>query len=666
MSEKTTHNHNADTRDQTDSYGTWPSPISAEMVASASIDFGHVALDSDAVYWRERRPDEDGRGVIVRNDGNANEDVTPEAVNVRTLVHEYGGGDFAVQDGSVFFARYDDQRVYRQPVSGDPVAITPDPETERGLRYADFEMSGDGDRLYCVRENHDAMADKGNDSVDEPVTTLVCIAVDGSEAPRVVASGHDFYAAPRLSPDGDCLAWLTWNHPRMPWDGTELHVADVAADGTLANERVVMGGPAEAVFQPAWRPDGMLHAVSDRTGWWNLYRREGDNWIPYCEETAEYGVPQWQFGLATYAFLDDGRVVTMVTRDGEQALEILSPDGSREVPDLPYAVFVPQIRADGESVYVVGSGPATPESLLRWVPDENPVVLRRGSAVDLDEAYLSTPDHLNFPTRDGAEAYAFVYLPTNPTSTPPPDELPPLVVIAHGGPTSATHPSFDLGVQFFTSRGFVVVDVNYRGSTGYGRAYREALYGAWGTIDVEDCIDVARHLANEGQADSKRMAVKGGSAGGFVVLSALAFHDDLAAGTSYYGVADLERLVELTHKFESRYLDQLIGPYSDTADTYHARSPVHHADDIDASILLLQGADDQVVPLSQAEEMVAALEASGVRHDLAVFEDEQHGFRQAESRKRAHEAELAFYGEVFGFDPAADFPALDLSEGGGE
>lgn len=647
-------------------YGTWPSPISADMVAGAGLGFGHTALDGDTVYWREQRPDEGGRGVVVRHDGDGTEELTPEGTNVRTLVHEYGGGDFAVGEGSIFFSRFDDQRVYRQPYGGEPEAITPEPETERGLRYADFELATESGYLYCVRENHDAAT---GDDVDEPETTLVRLTVDGDEEPAIVASGHDFYAAPTLSPDGDRLAWLTWDHPGMPWDGTELHVADVDDDGLLTNEEVIMGGPDEAVFQPAWRPDGTLHAVSDRTGWWNLYRREGDDWVSYRDEEAEYGTPQWVFGLATYAFLDDGRVATVVTRDGEQSLELVAPGGSREVPDLQLSVFgergAPRLRSDGQSLYFVGGGPATPSRLVRWTPGESPEVLRVGSDVDLDDAYISTPEHIAVPTRDGETAHAFVYPPTNPDVQPPDDTRPPVVIFAHGGPTGATKPSFDLTKQFFTSRGFTVVDVNYRGSTGYGRAYREALYGEWGTLDVTDCIDAARHLADSGRVDGDRMAVRGGSAGGFVVLAALAFHDDMAAGASYYGVADLARLAELTHKFESRYLDQLVGPYPEAADTYDARSPVHHADDLSAPVLLLQGEDDQVVPLSQAEAMVEVLSANDVPHDLLVFEDEQHGFRRAESRQRAHESELAFYGEVFGFEPDDDLPELDLSTNSG-
>ncbi|EMA32421.1 S9 family peptidase [Halobiforma nitratireducens] len=661
-------------------YGTWQSPVSAELVANGGIDLEHLTVDGDTAYWREQRPDEGGRGVVVRrsdadgerDDGAGDDDleeVTPEDDNVRTLVHEYGGADFEVRDGVVFYVRYDDQRVYRQSVSedGGPEPITPEPATERGLRYADFEAGGDG-FLYCVRENHDAASEETDGDADEPVSTLVRLAADGSEEPQVVAAGHDFYAAPRLSPDGTALAWLTWDHPGLPWDGTELHLADVTEDGYLENERIVMGGSDESVSvcQPEWRADGALHAVSDRTGWWNLYRRDGDEWVPYREEAAEYGVPQWLLGFSTYGFLADGRVAAIVTRDGERSLELLEQDGSREVVDLPYDTYAPRLVTDdaGESVLVPAGGPTEPTGIVRWSPeDSSRDVLRRETADEGDDAYLSRPEHVTYETRDGADAHAFVYPPTNPDAEPPEGEKPPLLVFVHGGPTSTTQPGFDPAIQYFTSRGFAVADVNYRGSTGYGRAYREALYDEWGHVDVTDCIDAARHLAGEGRVDPDRIAVRGGSAGGFVVLSALAFHDAFAAGTSYYGVADLERLAELTHKFESRYLDQLVGPYPEAEETYRERSALHHADEIDAPVLLLQGEDDPVVPLSQAESMAGALADSDVPHELAVFEDEEHGFRRAESRKRAYELELAFYGEVFGFEPAEfeTLPSLEVS-----
>lgn len=652
----------SETRDRRVRYGEWASPISVEMVARSGIDIGHVALDDGTLYWREQHPTAEGHGAVVRSTAESHEDVTPADVDDRSLVN-YGGGDFTVHDDVVFYVDHGDQRVYRQPVDGDPVAITPAPETERGLRYADFEVSDDGRHAYCVREDHDAVHEDG---ADEPVTTLVRLSTDGGLEPTVVASGHDFYAAPRLSPTGDRLAWLTWDHPGMPWDGTELHVADVAGDVTVENERVVMGGPGESVFQPTWRSDGILHAVSDRTGWWNLYRRQGDEWIPYREESAEYGVPQWFFGLSTYGFLDDGRVAAVVVRDGTQSLELLEVDGSRQVPDLSYASFggtftLPRLLSDGSSVYVTASSPTTPPRLVRWEPSTDLEVLRYGSDADVDDGYLSTPEHVTVPTRDGAETHAYVYPPTNPDVEPPVADAPPLVVFAHGGPTGFSGPAFDLDKQFFTSRGFAVADVNYRGSTGYGRAYRESLDGSWGVTDVADCVDVARHLADRGRVDGDRMAVRGHSAGGLVALSALAFHDEFAAATSIAGVTDLERLTEINPKFESSYLDRLVGPYPEASDTYAVRSPVHNVDAIDAPLLLFQGEDDLVVPLSQAESMAEALEARGVPHDLVVLEDEDHFLHRAESRERIHAAELAFYAEVFGIEPAAELPALDLS-----
>jgi dipeptidyl aminopeptidase/acylaminoacyl peptidase len=646
-----------------DSYGTWSSPITAEMVASGSVDLGHLMVDGGTTYWLERRPDEDGRGVVVRETDDGGDPVTPGDVDVRTLVHEYGGGDFTVRAGTVVYADHDDQRLYRTDGSTDePTPITPEPDTETGLRYADITFAPDGERIYAVREDHDAVAaaeDRDDADVDEPVTTLVVLPVDGSEPPRVVARGHDFYAAPRPSPDGDRLAWLTWDHPRMPWDGTELHVAAVDGDGGLADERVVLGGPDESVFQPAWSPAGVLHAASDRTGWWNLYRLGGDDPEPLVQRAAEYGFPGWLFGMATYAFLDDGRVAAVVTEDGDQHVELLD-GGERTVAELPHEVFRPLIRSTGDALVVPAAGPETPVGVVRWEPGGSPETVWRSATVEVDDAYLSTPEHVGYETRDGATAHAYVYPPTNPDASPPDGELPPLLVRAHGGPTSATSPVLDLDLQFFTSRGFAVADVNYRGSTGYGRSYREALYGEWGVVDVNDTVDAARHLADAGRVDPDRLAVRGGSAGGFVTLAALAFDDAFDAGTSYYGVADLARLAELTHKFESRYLDQLVGPYPEAEATYRERSPVHHADDVDAPLLLLQGAEDPVVPLGQAEAMAAALADTDVPHDLVVFEDEEHGFERAGSRRRALEAELAFYGQVFGFDPAGDLDGVAL------
>lgn len=648
-------------------YGEWESPVAAADVAADTLRFGPVSIDDGSVYWLERRPDEEGRGVIVRADaGDPAEPVavTPTETDVRTLVHEYGGGDFAVQDGRVFYADFDDQRLYRIDETGaDPEPITPEPETEHGLRYADMEISPDGERLYAVRERHEG------DAAADVINELVALPTDGGAPPEVVADGHDFYAFPRLSPDGDRLAWTTWDHPRMPWDGTELHVATVDDDGSLADERVVMGGPDESVFQPGWSPAGRLHAVSDRTGWWNLYALDldgDDEPTNRTPEAAEFGVPQWTFGLATYAFLDDGRVAVLRNADGEWSLCLLDEDNERTDAGLPYSAY-PHARfaTDGETLAFVGGGPTTPETVARWTPDEGPepTQLRQSFSLDLADGMVSEPEHVDVPTRDGETTHAFYYPPTNADERAPEDEDPPLVTMVHGGPTSQTLPVAKLGVQFFTTRGFAVADVNYRGSTGYGRDYRDALQDEWGVLDTADCVDTAEHLAETGRADPDRLAITGGSAGGYAVLCALAFHDTFDAGASHYGVADLEALATGTHKFESRYLDGLVGPLPEARDTYEERSPALHASEIDAPLLLLQGGEDRVVPQEQAEDMVDALVATETPYAYALFPAERHGFRAAEATRRALELELAFYGETFGFQPADEIEELKLHEG---
>jgi len=652
-------------------YGEWESSVSAADVAADTLRFGPVAVDDGSVYWLERRPDEEGRGVVVCADGDGSDstadgadatEVTPADADVRTLVHEYGGGDFAVQDGTVFYAAFEDQRLYRVDDGDDPTPITPEPETEHGLRYADMAVSHDGSRLFAVRERHE-----GDDAEDEAVNELVTLPADGGEAPEVVASGHDFYSFPRLSPDGDRLAWTTWDHPRMPWDGTELHVAAVGDDGTLSNERVVMGGSEESVFQPGWSPDGRLHAVSDRTGWWNLYEVDADgdeeprNRTP---DDAEFGAPQWSFGMATYAFLDDGRVAVLRNAAGECSLCLLDAEDELTEADLPFSAYPhSRLATDGETLAVIGGGPTTPATVTRWTPDADPSYLRQSFDLDLPASTVAEPEHVDVPTRDGEQTHAFYYPPTNPDASAPEGEAPPLVTMVHGGPTSQTRPIATLAIQFYTTRGFAVADVNYRGSTGYGREYRDALQSEWGILDTTDVVDTAEHLAETGRADPDRLAITGGSAGGYAVLCALAFHDTFDAGASHYGVADLEALATGTHKFESRYLDGLVGPLPEARETYEERSPAFSAEQIDAPLLLLQGGEDRVVPQEQAEDMVDALVATGTPYAYALFPEERHGFRAADATRRALELELAFYEETFGLDSADELPELELHEG---
>ena len=643
-------------------YGEWPSPITPEMVAGGGVDFAGVACNEGTAWWLERRPDEEGRGVLVREGDDEPVDVTPSGYDVRTLVHEYGGGDFLVDRGTAWFANFDDQRLYRQRSGEDPEPITPAPDVERGDRYADLAITPDGERLYCVRERHTA------DDGDEPTNTLVTLPADGGADPVVVAEGHDFYSFPRVSPDGSRLAWTTWDHPAMPWNETTLHVATIADDGRLDDERTVLGGDGESVFQPAWSPDGDLYAVSDRSGWWNLYRIDDGEPVALHTAEAEFGVPQWVFGLSTYAVLDDGRIAARFGRGGDYDLGLLDADGELDPVDLPDSYFPgPHVATDGEAVVLVAASPTRPTSIVRWRPGETPSILERSRELDVDPAYLAEPERITFPTGDDEVAHALFYPPRNPDVNEPRDERPPLVTLSHGGPTSETLPALSVGglpsIQYLTTRGIAVVDVNYRGSTGYGRAYRDRLNGEWGVVDTADCVNAAEYLAEQGRVDGDRLAIEGGSAGGYATLCGLTFHDTFDAGVSHYGVADVEALARDTHKFESRYLDGLIGPLPEAQATYRERSPIHHAERIDCPTLLLQGSEDAVVPPSQAKEMVAALAENDVPHAYLEFEGEQHGFRRADSIRRAATAELSFYGQVFGFTPADDFEPVALSEG---
>jgi dipeptidyl aminopeptidase/acylaminoacyl peptidase len=623
-------------------YGSWGSPISSDLIVRGVVGLSQVVTDNGAVYWMERRPGEDGRSVVVRRtvDGGM-EDVTPWPFNARTRVHEYGGGDFAVHDDTVYFSNFADQRIYRCPPGGEPEPLTP----ETGRRFADMVVDPTRNRLIAVREDH---------AERDPVNEIVGVDLeDGAET--MLATGNDFYSSPRLSPDGSRLAWLTWNHPNMPWDGTELVVCDVDADGRLGNVGRVAGGPDESIFQPEWSPDGTLHFASDRTGWWNLYRLSAGNVEPLCEKEAEFGAPQWMFGMSTYAFLSSGRIVCSYTNRGGSHLALLDTENRHLEPiETPYSsiAFLRNDLATGNVVFRGGSpmGSACTVSLNHSTGEYD--VLRRSDEIEVDSGYLSVPEPIEFPTENDRIAYAFFYPPNNRDYAAPEGERPPLLVMSHGGPTSATSTALDLEIQYWTSRGIAVLDVNYGGSTGYGREYRRRLDGAWGVVDVEDCANGAIYLAGRGLVDGDRLIITGGSAGGYTTLCALAFTDTFAAGASHFGVSDLEELAKETHKFESRYLERLIGPYPERADLYRERSPINHAQKLSCPVIFFQGLEDEVVPKEQAETMFAALREKGLPVAYVPFEGEQHGFRRAENIRRALDGELYFYSRIFGFELA--------------
>ncbi|HSX23171.1 MAG TPA: prolyl oligopeptidase family serine peptidase, partial [Gaiellaceae bacterium] len=560
-------------------FGTWQSPVSADLVASSGgIRIGSVHIDGDVVLWAEARPEEGGRFAVVDSTGR---ELTPPGANARTRVHEYGGGAVWYHGDTVFYSEFTDSRIYR---NGE--AITPEPPAENSVRYADGTVSPDGKTIVCVRERHE-----GGDVINE----LVSLPADGSREPEILAGGHDFFMAPRYAPDGERIAWLAWDHPNMPWDGTMLYV-----DGMP-----VAGGLDESVIDPRWSPDGVLHYISDRTGWWNIYR-DGEQLTHLDGE--EIGFPAWVFDMTRYAFLDDGRIVCVVTRDAIDSLHIL--DGALKPVDLQWTAYGTDLSASGTRVVFTAASPTDAKTLVSYdFATGTQGVLKRTLDIDLDRASISVPRAIEFPTRDGQVAHAFYYPPTSADTEGPADERPPLRVSAHGGPTAHTSAAFDIEFQYWTTRGIGVVDVNYRGSTGYGREYRRLLNGRWGEIDWQDCISAGDYLAEQGEADPTRTWVVGGSAGGYVVFCALVFDPtSFAAGVSYFGVADAEALATDTHKFESRYLDSMIGPYPERADLYRERSPVHFADRLERPMLLLQGLDDKVVLPAQAEMMVEVLE----------------------------------------------------------
>jgi len=668
---------------ETASYGEWHSPIDGADVARKQVGLAFPVIDAAGVWWQESRPEEGGRIAVVRQgpDGTGTKhDLLPMPWNARTRVHEYGGKSYLPLPDGFVFANFDDQRLYRCLASETPTpaALTPAPQGEAADRFADFVLPPDGDELWCVRERHGA---------DGRITrAIVAVPLDGSGAGdpaaiRVLVSGSDFYAYPAPSPDGTRLAWICWDHPLMPWDGTELRVAALDGGGPVSDksqQQLIMGCDTESVLAPVWRDDRSLYVISDRSGWWNLYVADLLAFPrALCPREEEFTSPLWQLGLSPYAVLGDGRLA-VAYGTGETRLGVLDPDSGRLTDlDLPYQVFVSGVSAAGQTVATIAGGPAVPTTVIGvevpsagdqgFVPpggtgSGNARVreLSRSAGSLPDPAYLPVPRAARLTGPSGSVVHAIVYPPANPAFRGPEGERPPHIVWVHGGPTSQVVPRLDLEKAFFTSRGIGIIDVNYGGSSGYGRAYRERLRGQWGIVDVADAMTAALALAESGEADGKRLGIRGGSAGGWTALAAVTSGIGVLGGpnggvfaavASYFGVADLRGFAEHTHDFESRYLDGLIGPLPECDALYTERAPVGHVNDATCPVLLLQGLDDPVVPPAQSESIAADLAAHGIPYAYITFEGESHGFRKAENIVASLEAELSFYGQIMGFTP---------------
>jgi dipeptidyl aminopeptidase/acylaminoacyl peptidase len=623
-------------------YGSWKSPITADVVAAGEVGLEQVRLDGDDVYWIERRSQEGGRKVIVRRsiDGELM-DVTPAPFNSRNRVHEYGGGDYVVSDGTIVFSNFTDQRLYVQRPGSEPKPLT----SAADIRYADGQIDRRRNLFFCVREDHTGHG--------EAINTLVSIDLKAENPGKILVSGNDFYSSPRLSPNGSRLAWLTWNHPNMPWDGTDLWVGKLNEDGSIDEAVKVAGGINESIFQPEWSPEGTLYFVSDRSGWWNIYWWRDDQVEPLCPMDAEFGQPQWVFASALYGFASERRVVCSYTKNDRDYLARLDTV-TRTLNDieLPFTA-ISQVRVAGDRVVFIGASSTEPTSVVSLnLATKKLEVLRRSREIAVDAGYLADPRAIEFPTEGGLTAHGHFYPPRNRDYVAPANKKPPLLVMSHGGPTSSSSASLKYAIQYWTSRGIAVLDVNYGGSSSYGREYRERLKGQWGIVDVDDCVNGARYLVEDGEVDGNRLAIRGGSAGGYTTLCALTFRDVFKAGASHYGISDLEALARDTHKFESRYLDGLIGQYPERRDLYVERSPIHFTDRLACPMILFQGLEDKVVPPNQAEKMVEAVRAKKLPVAYLTFEGEQHGFRKAENIKRVLEAELYFYSKVFGFELA--------------
>ena len=627
---------------QVAAFGSWKSPITSDLIVSKTIGIGSIALDRQNIFWLEKRPQEQGRNLIVGYFPERGvEDITPKPYSVRTKIHEYGGGAFTIEENTIYFSNYADGRIYQQVIGTKPYPLT----SKAQRRYGDLIVDRFRNRLICVCE------DPTRFDV-EPQNTIIAIDLDNSKV-QTLAEGNDFYSSPRLSPDGRYLAWISWNHPDMPWDSTYLWLAELK-NGAVSEPLLVAGGEAESVCEPKWSSDGTLYFSSDRHNWWNIYRRNLDGSVEIIHEmAAEFAYPHWIFGLSTYALIGSERAVCAYSQGGSWHLGAIDLK-TKQFSEIPTRYTnISDLQTDGSNVYFIGGSPTETTAVIQLdLETGRERVLKRSGDLTIAPEYLSLPEAIAFPTTDNLTAHAWYYPPQNQDFIAPPGELPPLVVKSHGGPTAAASVDLNLRIQYWTSRGFGYLDVNYGGSIGYGRQYRQRIDGKWGIVDVDDCVNAARYLVDRGRVDGDRLVITGSSAGGYTTLAALTFRDTFKAGASYYGISDLEILAKDTHKFESRYLDRLIGKYPEAKAIYQARSPIYHTDLLSCPVIFFQGLQDKVVPPNQAEMMFEAIKAKGLPVAYIAFERESHGFRISENIKQALDSEFYFYSRVFGFEPA--------------
>ena len=616
-------------------YGTWKSPINSQLITADSVSLDELQLHSSGTYWLERRPGDQGRCVIVQHNNGINTDLYASPYSARSRCHEYGGGVYCIADNGLFFVNDSDQNIYFCSTNSPPIAITND-----DCSYADLQFDKQSQRLICVQQ-------RNNPDFHENLNSLIAIDLQ-SYSIITLHSGNDFYASARLSHCGKQLSWLCWNHPDMPWDKTTLWLSDIDNKHQLHNTKTIQHPESAntSIFQPQWSPDDQLYFVSDLSGWWNLYRYHNDLIEAVSHEQLEFGLPQWVFAQSSYAFTSNNTILCAPIDDGIASLVLLdTKTGSLKTINKEWNSFSSIQAINDHYSFIAASAQSFPEVIS--LQCDQALTLQRSCQTQLDTGYYSYGQATHFNTRHNDQAFAIYYAPTNKDYSAALDEKPPLIVLCHGGPTAMADPSLDIRKQYWTSRGFALLDVNYSGSTGFGRAYRERLNGNWGLRDAEDCCDAAQHMVDMGLADAERLIIKGGSAGGYTVLCTLTFHPTFSAGASYYGIGDLESLMTDTHKFESHYLDRLVGPYPENKNEYQKRSPINYVEQLNCPVIFFQGTEDKVVPKEQAEKMFSALKSKGIPVAYIPFEGEQHGFRKADTIQQALDSEYTFYSKVF-------------------